>query len=138
MTDPDFFNRNVIIYIQTNQKLNSHNRAFEYAHSFDDLLKLIERTNDVEALKQLRYSIVTRLMQATTLQNLNRAKGLDLDNEKSILTSSGVQKSDINAAKKLRKFINQLTFAKKECDKKLGYQFSDDVQKVQKSVFNFE
>lgn len=95
-------------------------------------MKLIDRTNDVESLKQIRYSIVTRLMQATTLQNLNRAKGLDLDNEKSILTSSGVQKSDINAAKKLRKFINQLTFAKKECDKKLGYQFSDDVRKVLK------
>lgn len=76
-------------------------------------------------------------MQATTLQNLNRAKGVDLDNDKSTLTSAGIQKSDINAAKKLRKHINQLTLAKKECEKKLislgwdsGYQYGDEHQKV--------
>lgn len=76
-------------------------------------------------------------MQATTLQNLNRAKGVDLDNDKTTLTSAGVQKSDINAAKKLRKHINQLTVAKKQCEKKLmslgwdaGYQHGDDLKRV--------
>lgn len=76
-------------------------------------------------------------MQATTLQNLNRAKGVDLDNDKNTLSSAGVQKSDLTAARKLKKYINQLTYAKKECEKKLtmlgwdlGYQFSDDVNKI--------
>lgn len=75
-------------------------------------------------------------MQATTLQNLNRSKGVDLDNEKSVLASAGVNKADINAAKKLRKYINQLTVAKKECEKRLasfgwelGYQFNDEYKK---------
>lgn len=76
-------------------------------------------------------------MQATTLQNLNRAKGVDLDNDKSTLTSAGIPKSDINAAKKLKKHINQLTLAKKQCEKKLislgwdsGYQYGDEHKKV--------
>lgn len=84
-----------------------------------------------------RYNLVTKLMQATTLQNLNRSKGVDLDNEKSSLASTGANKADINAAKKLRKYINQLTIAKKECEKQLtcfgwdlGYQFTDDVRKT--------
>lgn len=76
-------------------------------------------------------------MQATTLQNLNRAKGVDLDNDKSALSSAGVQKSDISAAKKLKKHITQLTLAKKLCEKKLitlgwdsGYQYGDEHKRV--------
>jgi sorting nexin-25 len=128
----------VIYYIEA-QKIaaNVHVKAFEYAKSFDDILKIISKTDDIDALKSIRYSLVTKLMQATTLQNLNRSKGVDLDNEKSVMASAGVNKSDINAAKKLRKYINQLTVAKKECEKRLasfgwelGYQFADDFKKV--------
>ncbi|EFA01504.2 Sorting nexin-25-like Protein [Tribolium castaneum] len=137
ITDPDFFNLHVIYYIEA-QKIaaNVHVKAFEYAKSFDDILKIIAKTDDIDALKSIRYSLVTKLMQATTLQNLNRSKGVDLDNEKSVLASAGVNKSDINAAKKLRKYINQLTVAKKESEKRLaslgwelGYQFNDDFKK---------
>lgn len=128
----------MIYYIEA-QKIaaNVHVKAFEYAKSFDDILKIISKTDDIDALKSIRYSLVTKLMQATTLQNLNRSKGVDLDNEKSVMASAGVNKSDINAAKKLRKYINQLTVAKKECEKRLasfgwelGYQFADDFKKV--------
>jgi sorting nexin-25 len=128
----------VIYYIEA-QKIaaNVHVKAFEYAKSFDDILKIISKTDDIDALKSIRYSLVTKLMQATTLQNLNRSKGVDLDNEKSVMASAGVNKSDINAAKKLRKYINQLTVAKKECEKRLasfgwelGYQFADDFKKT--------
>lgn len=137
LTDPDYFNRNVITYIKmTQMTANVHAKAFEYA-SFEDLMKIIYRTYDVEVLKQIRYTIVTKLMQATTLQNLNRAKGVDLDNNEKMRGNSSVQKSEITAAKKLRKYIDQLTFAKKECEKRLtnlgweaGYQFSDDIKKV--------
>lgn len=76
-------------------------------------------------------------MQATTLQNLNRAKGVDPDLEKNSNNSTGVNKSDINAAKKLKRYINQLTYAKKECEKRLtslgwdlGFQFQDDSKRV--------
>ena len=138
VTDPDFFNLHIIYYIEA-QKIaaNVHVKAFEYAKSFEDILKIIAKTDDIDALKSIRYSLVTKLMQATTLQNLNRSKGVDLDNEKSVLASAGVNKSDINAAKKLRKYINQLTVAKKECEKRLaslgwelGYQFADDFKKT--------
>lgn len=80
-------------------------------------------------------------MQATTLQNLNRAKGVDLDNDRSTLTSAGIQKSDINAAKKLRKHISQLTQAKNLCEKKLislgwdsGYQYGEEHKKVKNKL----
>ncbi|CAG9859711.1 unnamed protein product [Phyllotreta striolata] len=135
ITDPDFFNRNVINYIEATQiQTNLPKKILENASNFEDL---IDKVDDVQMLRSIRYNIVTKLMQATTMQNLNRAKGLDLDTDKSTLTSAGIQKSDLNAAKKLKKHINQLTLAKKQCEKKLvslgwdsGYQCGDDMKKA--------
>ncbi|XP_056631886.1 sorting nexin-25 [Diorhabda sublineata] len=135
ITDPDFFNRNIISYIETTQmQVNLPKKVLENANDFEDL---IDKIDDVQVLRSIRYNIVTKLMQATTLQNLNRAKGVDLDNDKNILSSAGIHKSDINAAKKLKKHINQLTSAKKQCEKKLitlgwdsGYQYGEEMKKV--------
>lgn len=76
-------------------------------------------------------------MQATTLQNLNRAKGVDPDVEKNSNNTSNINKAEINAAKKLKRYIGQLTYAKKVCEKRLsslgwdvGFQFQDDSRKV--------
>lgn len=80
-------------------------------------------------------------MQATTLQNLKRAKGVDPDIEKG---SGGttINKSEINAARKLKRYITQLTFAKKECEKRLcelgwdvGYQYQEE--KVAQNITNY-
>lgn len=59
-------------------------------------------------------------MQATTLQNIKRAKGVDPDVNKVTGSSTGVSKSEINAAKKLKRYIDQLMYAKKECEKRLS------------------
>nr|XP_022906354.1 sorting nexin-25 isoform X1 [Onthophagus taurus] len=133
ITDPDYFNQNVIIYIEA-QKVTAamHRKTFEYANSFEDFLKMIQKSDDIELLKRFRYDIVTKIMQATTLQNLKRAKGVDADMEKPS-GSTGINKSEINAAKKLKRYINQLMFAKKQCEKRLaqlgwdiGFQYIED------------
>lgn len=130
ITDPDFFNRNLINYIEkaNQQQINLPKKALENIELY------IEKSDDIQVLKQIRYNIVTKLMQATTLQNLNRAKGVDLDNEKG---NVGLQKSEISAAKRLKKTINHLTAAKNMCERKLtglgcdlGYQHGDDFKKV--------
>nr|CAI5853607.1 unnamed protein product [Callosobruchus analis] len=135
ITDPDFFNRHVIYYIEANQQnVTLPKKALENANNFEEL---IEKIDDAQVLRSIRYNIVTKLMQATTLQNLNRAKGVDLENDKGALAAAGVQKSDINAAKKLQKYINRLTVAKKHCEHKLmasgwdsGYQYGDEMKRV--------
>ncbi|XP_060532015.1 sorting nexin-25 [Cylas formicarius] len=133
LTDPDFFNRNLILYIEkaNQQQITLSKKALENVED------IVDKVDDAQVLKQIRYTVVTKLMQATTLQNLNRAKGLDLDNDKNTLASSGIQKSDINAAKKLKKTIIQLTNAKNMCEKKLsqlgcdiGHQYGDEYSKV--------
>lgn len=71
-------------------------------------------------------------MQATKLQNLNRTRGLDPDQEK-----SSSNKSELNAARKLKHYIIQLTLAKTECEKRFteldwdaNYQVADNSLQV--------
>ncbi|XP_044758531.1 sorting nexin-25 isoform X2 [Coccinella septempunctata] len=138
ITDPDFINRNIIVYIESRKiSSNVYVKAFESARTFEDFLKIIRKTDNMDALVSIRYNIVNRIMQATTLQNLNRTKGIDLDNEKASLSIAGISKADLMAAKKLKKYINQLTYAKKECERQLSdigegsqYQFTDEKEKV--------
>lgn len=75
-------------------------------------------------------------MQATTLQNIKRSKGVDVDINKST-NAGGISKSEINAAKKLKKYIDQLMFAKKECEKRmtdLGWNVDYNVKNVCKKL----
>lgn len=52
ITDPDFFNRNVINYIEANN-VNIHfpKKAIENASNFEDL---IDRIDDIQSLKTVR------------------------------------------------------------------------------------
>lgn len=133
ITDPDFINLNIISYIEMkNMSTNLHAKAFEYARTFGDFLKIIQKTDNPETLISIRYNLVNRIMQATTLQNLNRAKGVNLDDEKASLLA-GVTKNDILSAKKLKKYISQLSYAKRECERqldKLGKESIEDSKKV--------
>ena len=62
-------------------------------------------------------------MQATTLQNVKRAKGIDVD----LLEKTGnqtINRQQVADAKKLKRYIDQLTIAKAECEaalRKLGW-----------------
>lgn len=70
---------------------------------------------------------------------MNRVRGLDPDQEK-----TSFSKSEFNAAKKLKHYIVQLTFAKAECEKRLGelgwdinYQALDDSLQVKYTILFF-
>lgn len=120
VTNPDYVNSKIVEGIQT--KLASiafSKRSFEYASSFKDFIKIIENSQSIDELLQMRSSIINDLMVATTTQNLQRAKGIDIETG-----SSTLKRTDINAALKLKKFIQQLSYAKNQCEaalEKLGW-----------------
>ncbi len=49
-------------------------KAFVYADSYEDFVDMINGSSDVEELRQIRYNVLTEIMQATTMDNLRRAK----------------------------------------------------------------
>lgn len=86
-----------------------HRKTYEYAESFEDFIRMVKSTKDLEVLKHIRYNIVTEIMQATTVQNVKRAQGLDPEN-------NALGNSDAIRARKLKRYISQLTYAKNTCE----------------------
>lgn len=125
VTEPDYINQKIIQYLEAQKEVNAmHIRTHEYAKTFEDYIRLINSCNNVDTLKRLRYDIVTQIMQATTLQNVKRAKGIDLDAIEKSNTQHNISRQQITDAKKLQRYINQLTIAKAECEtalRKMGW-----------------
>ncbi|KAH8287774.1 hypothetical protein KR054_012675, partial [Drosophila jambulina] len=116
LTAPDYINQKVVQNIETRLAAAAMSkRSYEYAASFEDFLKIINNSGSLEELSLIRKSIVNDLMHATTMQNLQRAKGLDPDHEDHALT-----KSEHTAAVRLKRYVRQLTMAKSECEKNLA------------------
>ncbi|KAH0554738.1 sorting nexin-25 [Cotesia glomerata] len=106
ITDPDYINLKILAYIEQQQLAEAmHRKTYEYAESFEDFIRMIKGSRDLEVLKHIRYNIVTEIMQATTIENVKRAQGLDLD-----ANAKDVQ------GRKLKRYISQLTFAKTTCE----------------------
>lgn len=82
------------------------------------------------------------MMQATTIQNQKRARGIDPDIDKNAVLASGVGKSELFAARKLKCYINQLSYAKSQCEKRLAllgwdgaFPHQDETSKVVVNIY---
>ncbi|XP_011200424.2 sorting nexin-25 [Bactrocera dorsalis] len=116
LTSPDYINQKIVQNIETRLAAAAiSKRSYEYAASFEDFLKIINNAGNLEELSLIRKSIVNDLMHATTIQNLQRAKGLDPDTD-----DHSLSKSEMNAAVRLKRYVQQLTFAKAQCEKNLS------------------
>lgn len=77
LTSPDYINQKIVQNIETRLAAAAiSKRSYEYAASFEDFLKIINNAGNLEELSLIRKSIVNDLMHATTIQNLQRAKGV--------------------------------------------------------------
>ena len=112
ITNPAWINGKILSYVKKHQSMRelSH-KTFVYAESFEEFLVMINDTNDVNEIKQIRYDILTEIMQATTLKNLSEAKGKE---------DEGGGTAFLVSSKHLKKYISQLVHAKMVCEKRLG------------------
>lgn len=78
VTSPDFINQQIVECIETKLvAVAIHKRSYEYAANFEDFLKVINGSATMDELHSIRGSIVSDIMQATTMQNLQRTRGFD-------------------------------------------------------------
>ncbi|XP_039109789.1 uncharacterized protein LOC120246380, partial [Hyaena hyaena] len=79
LSNPDYINQMLLAQLERREQMNEHHkRAYTYAPSYEEFIKLINSNSDVEFLKQLRYQIVVEIIQATTISSfpqLKRHKG---------------------------------------------------------------
>ncbi|XP_029442709.1 sorting nexin-25 isoform X2 [Rhinatrema bivittatum] len=116
LSDPDYINRMLLTQLQYREQMNEHHRkAYTYAPSYEEFIKLINNSSDVEFLKQLRYQIVGEIIQATTIGSLPQMKRHKDTKGK----ESAAMKADLLRARNMKRYINQLTVAKKQCEKRI-------------------
>ncbi|XP_060039791.1 sorting nexin-25 isoform X2 [Erinaceus europaeus] len=113
LSNPDYINQMLLTQLERREQMNEHHkRAYTYAPSYEEFVKLINSNSDVEFLKQLRYQIVVEIIQATTISSipqLKRHKGKE----------TAAMKADLLRARNMKRYINQLTVAKKQCEKRI-------------------
>lgn len=55
LCDPDYINQTLISYLDFREKLwEEHNKTYAYAASYEDFMKMIEESDDIEQLKGMR------------------------------------------------------------------------------------
>ncbi|XP_028932984.1 sorting nexin-25 [Ornithorhynchus anatinus] len=113
LSDPDYINQMLLRQLEYRDQVNErHKKAYTYAPSYEEFIKLINSNSDVDFLKQLRYQIVVEIIQATTISNfpqMKRHKGKE----------TAAMKADLLRARNMKRYINQLTVAKKQCEKRI-------------------
>ncbi|XP_054648308.1 sorting nexin-25 isoform X1 [Dunckerocampus dactyliophorus] len=116
LSDPDSINRMLLSQLeQREQQAEQQKKAYTYAASYEDFIKLISTSTDVIFLKQLRYQIVLEVIQATTISSLPQLKKQKERKGK----ESAAMKADLLRARDMKRYINQLTVAKKQCEKRI-------------------
>ncbi|XP_022257280.1 sorting nexin-25-like [Limulus polyphemus] len=104
-------------YLKRQQaELEHHTKTYTYAKTFEDFVSMINQCGQIEDLKIIRYNIMTEILQATTINNLKRSRGIDQDKESVPQTTS---KGDLLQARNLKRYINQLRTAKTLCEKRV-------------------
>uniref|UniRef100_A0A674IIH7 Sorting nexin 25 n=2 Tax=Terrapene triunguis TaxID=2587831 RepID=A0A674IIH7_9SAUR len=116
LSDPDYVNRMLLSQMEYREQVNEHHKkAYTYAPSYEEFIKLINSNSDVEFLKQLRYQIVVEIVQATTISNFPQMKRQKDTKGK----ETAAMKADLLRARNVKRYINQLTVAKKQCEKRI-------------------
>ncbi|XP_038254850.1 sorting nexin-25 isoform X2 [Dermochelys coriacea] len=116
LSDPDYVNQMLLNQMEYREQVNEqHKKAYTYAPSYEEFIKLINSNSDVEFLKQLRYQIVVEIVQATTISNFPQMKRQKDTKGK----ETAAMKADLLRARNVKRYINQLTVAKKQCEKRI-------------------
>uniref|UniRef100_A0A182JXB7 Sorting nexin-25 n=1 Tax=Anopheles christyi TaxID=43041 RepID=A0A182JXB7_9DIPT len=144
LTAPDFINQQIVECIETRLvAVAIQKRSHEYAANFEDFLRIIDMTQTAEELHSIRASIVSDIRQATTMQTMQRARGgftmsPSCDGAGSASGTGGTPENgghgdgEPAATLRLNRYIQQLSFAKSQCEKcltRLGWEgcVSNDV-----------
>ncbi|TRY93957.1 hypothetical protein DNTS_021113 [Danionella cerebrum] len=116
LSDPDYINRMLLAQLEHREQVNEHHKkAYTYAPSYEEFIKLISSSSDIQFLKQLRYQIVVEIIQATTISSIPQLKRQKDSKGK----EAAALKADLLRARNMKRYINQLTVAKKQCEKRI-------------------
>ncbi|GAB6030109.1 hypothetical protein CHUAL_005788 [Chamberlinius hualienensis] len=139
LCDPDFINLKLTDYLQHHREvLEQHKQSYCYAATYESFIKMIHECSNVEQLRHVKSNITTEIFQATIINNLKKSKGIDVEKE---FISARNAKGDLLQSRNLKRYLNQLNFAKAACEKQmklLGRTNDSSTDCVSQSSFTSE
>ena len=118
--DPIYLNQKLLDYLKWHKmEIERHKQTYAYSETYEQFIEMINKCCDVEDLMRIRFQIITEIMEATVINNLKKERGIDLD-DKMFSGPISTAKGDLLQARNLKRYINQLTFAKNQCEKRIN------------------
>lgn len=78
LCDPDHINQTLYNWLDYRERLVwEHKSTYTYAATYESFMEMIEKCTELEHLKQMRYNIISEIIQATAIQHFKRLKGED-------------------------------------------------------------
>jgi hypothetical protein len=102
----------IISFLNAKNLKKCKNQIYIYAANYEDFVKLIKTSNSLDELKELDYRIIIEVIHSTMISNLKRSK---LSNS----FSNDTNKGELLMSRDLEKYINQLKYAKKLCERRI-------------------
>lgn len=118
--DPDYINQKLLDYLKWYKlETEKHCRSYAYAETFEEFVKIINKCSTVEELKMIRHYIATEIMQVTAINDVKKERSANFEKGK-IDEPVSSTKGDLLQARNLRRYLNQLSFAKALCEKRIS------------------
>ncbi|RWS30016.1 sorting nexin-25-like protein, partial [Leptotrombidium deliense] len=123
-SDPTYINEKILDYIK-NQKLETEkmSKSYAYAANFEEFIKMINKCTSVDELKRIRYYIMNEIMESVALNKLKKERYEEDGKDLSLISANTpnlTTKGVLLLNRDLKRYINQLTFAKRLCNKRIA------------------
>ena len=63
------------------QQLADTKRTYQYSATYEGFMKMIQASESADDLRQMRYHIISEILQASTINNLKKQQGLNTEKD---------------------------------------------------------
>ena len=78
VSDPDYINLKILDYMTYREKLFADSkRTFMYSATYEGFVKMIKASDSLSDLRQMRYNIISEILQASAINNLKKQQGIN-------------------------------------------------------------
>ncbi|KAH9513971.1 hypothetical protein Btru_031869 [Bulinus truncatus] len=105
LCDPHFINQKLLDYMAYREKLYADTkRTYMYSATYEGFIKMIKSSESINDLKQMRYNIISEILQASAINRLKKQHGLNTDKD---VAPKGTNKGELLKARNLERYKNQ-------------------------------
>ena len=71
----------ILLLHDREQQLADTKRTYQYSATYEGFMKMIQASESADDLRQMRYHIISEILQASTINNLKKQQGLNTEKD---------------------------------------------------------